>query len=162
MQPRLRALMAARSPAIRSRLIAPRRMQPNHGYTALLVPTFKRGVLAGMGQDPGTTDALAPAWSDSPGGPLTLPVFYLWRFGTGPDGDFESLARLIEPFEAPDSIGIRDMDVSAASPAFPPANTGPLGLRGMLTALNTPDTRVEPCGPADLDRQVEGAAESPR
>ena len=138
------ALMAARSPAIRSRLIAPRRMQPNHGYTALLVPTFKRGVLAGMGQDPGTTDALAPAWSDSPGGPLTLPVFYLWRFGTGPDGDFESLARLIDPFEAPDSIGIRDMDVSAASPAFPPANTGPLGLRGMLTALNTPDTVWNP------------------
>lgn len=141
---RAAALMAARSPAIRSRLIAPRRMEPHHGYTALLVPTFKRGVLAGLGQDPGSTDALALAWSDTPGGPLTLPVFYQWRFGTGPEGDFESLARLIEPFEAPESVGIRDMDVSAATPTFPPANAGPLGLRGMLTALTTPDTVWNP------------------
>ena len=137
-------LMAQRSRAIRSRLIAPRRMQPHRGYTALLVPTFKRGVLAGLGLDPGLTDALEPAWSDTPSGPLTLPVYYQWRFGTGPDGDFESLARLIEPFEAPDSVGIRDMDVSAPSPTFPPANPAPLGLRGMLTALNTPDTVWQP------------------
>ena len=36
------------------------------------------------------------------------------------------------------------MDVSAASPGFPPANTAALGLRGMLTALNTPDMMWNP------------------
>lgn len=133
-------LMAARSNRIRSRLVAPRRLQPFRGYHALIVPVFQRGVLHGLGQDPGTIDALTRAWGDTPGGPMTLPVYFQWRFGTGPDGDFESLARLLKPFEAPDSIGIRDMDVSAASPGFPPANAGPLGLRGMLTALNTPET----------------------
>jgi hypothetical protein len=137
-------LMTARSGAIRSRLVAPRRMEPNRGYTALVVPAFQRGVLTGLGQDPAGLDALTLAWSDTPGGQLTLPVYYQWRFGTGPDGDFESLARLIEPFEAPDSIGIRDMDVSAASPGFPVANPVPLGLRGMLTALHTPDTVWNP------------------
>ncbi len=137
-------LMSARSGAIRARLVAPRRMEAHRGYTALVVPAFQRGVLAGLGQDPGALDALTLAWSDTPSGPLTLPVYYAWRFGTGPDGDFESLARLIEPFEAPDSIGIRDMDVAAASPGFPVANPLPLGLRGMLTALKTPDTVWQP------------------
>jgi hypothetical protein len=137
---RVAQLMAARSPAVRSRLMSPRRMLPHRGYTALVVPVFQRGVLAGLGQDPGTVDALARAWTDTPAGPLTLPYYYQWRFGTGPDGDFESLARMIEPFEAPESVGIREMDVSAASPGFPVANAGPLGLRGMLTALATPDT----------------------
>ncbi|MFN8648102.1 MAG: hypothetical protein U0104_15155 [Gemmatimonadales bacterium] len=137
---RAAALMAARSGAIRSRLVAPRRLEPHRGYTALVVPAFQRGRLTGLGQDPGALDALTLAWGDTPSGPLTLPVYYSWRFGTGPDGDFESLARLLQPFEAPESIGIRDMDVSAASPGFPPANPAPLGLRGMLTALKTPDT----------------------
>ena len=137
---RAAALMAARSGAIRSRLVAPRRLEAHRGYTALLVPAFQRGRLAGLGQDPGPLDALTLAWGDTPAGPLTLPVYYSWRFGTGPDGDFESLARLIDPFEAPESIGIRDMDVSAASPGFPAANAAPLGLRGMLTALDTKDT----------------------
>lgn len=137
---RAAALMSARSGAITSRLMSPRRMRPHRGYTALVVPTFQRGVLKGLGQDPGAIDALVRAWGDAPAGPLRLPVYYHWRFGTGPDGDFESLARLLKPFEAPDSVGIRDVDVSAPSPTFPPANPAPLGLRGMLTALNTPET----------------------
>jgi len=141
---RAAALMTARSGAIVSRLMAPRRMQPHRAYTALVVPTFQRGVLKGLGQNPGSVDALARAWGDTPAGPLTLPVYHFWRFGTGPDGDFESLARLLTPFEAPESVGIRDVDVSAPSPTFPPANTAPLGLRGMLTALNTPETPWNP------------------
>ena len=137
---RAAALMAAHSLAIRSRLVAPRRLQPHRAYTALVVPTFQRGVLGGLTQPTGAVDALTRAWSDTPAGPMTLPVYFQWRFGTGPDGDFESLARLLKPFEAPASVGIRDMDVSAPSPGFPSANPAPLGLRGMLTALNTPET----------------------
>jgi hypothetical protein len=139
-QDRVAQLMAAQSRSLRSRLVAARRLQPHHGYRAFIVPVFKRGVMRGLGQDPGAIDALERAWTDTPGGPLTLPFYDHWRFGTGPDGDFETLARMIEPFEAPQSLGIRDMDVSAASPGFPTANAVPLGLRGMLTALDTPDT----------------------
>ena len=41
---------------------------------------------------------MAPAWRlDNPAGPLQLPVFYSWEFTTGPEGDFESLVRDLQP-----------------------------------------------------------------
>src|SRR5262252_3772887 len=45
----------------RSRLLSPRRLDPNTGYLACVVPTFEVGRLAGLGR-PATTDQLAPAW----------------------------------------------------------------------------------------------------
>jgi hypothetical protein len=132
-------LLEQASPLLIARIICPRRLKPRTAYTALLVPSFLRGVLAGLGQNVlDTVDALAPAWADDASGPLTLPFYYQWRFGTGLSGDFESLARLLKKFEAPASVGIRDMDVSAPSPGMSAA-TEPLGLRGMLEALGTSD-----------------------
>lgn len=134
-------LFAQRSPALISRLLCGRRMKPRTGYRALIVPTYQRGVLAGLRQPvPDAMDALTPGWADDASGALSLPVYFEWRIGTGRTGDFESLARLIKAYEAPASIGIRDMDVSAASPGMPPAAANPLGLKGMLTALGTQDT----------------------
>jgi hypothetical protein len=133
-------LLAEASPTLIARLMCPRRLAPRTVYTGLLVPTFQRGVLAGLGQPvPDIVDALAPAWTDGASGPIALPVYHQWRFGTGETGDFESLARLLKRFEAPSSVGIRKMDVSAPSPGLPAAATVPLGLRGMLESLGTAD-----------------------
>ncbi len=134
-------LLAKGSSQLIARLLAPRRMKPRTSYTGILVPTFQRGLLAGLGQPvPDTVDALTPAWTDAASGPITLPVYHSWRFGTGQVGDFESLARLLQPFEAPASVGIRDMDVTAPSPGMPKAASSPLGLEGMLLALGTQET----------------------
>jgi hypothetical protein len=147
------ALLAAGSPLLTSRLLCARRLKPRTGYRALLVPAFQRGLLAGLGQPvPDSIDALTPAWTDDASSALTLPVYYEWRFGTGTIGDFESLARLLKPFEAPASVGIRDMDVSEPSPGMPAAASTPLGLQGALRALGTVDTVWTP---ADRDRWIE-------
>jgi hypothetical protein len=76
-----------------SRLLCPRRLQPDTPYVAALVPGFAQGVQAGLGQpvDPGP---LAPAW-DAATTFAELPVYFSWEFATGPAGDFEELvARL--------------------------------------------------------------------
>jgi hypothetical protein len=137
-------LVSSGATSVLSRLVSPRRLRPGTAYRGLLVPSFKRGVLAGLGQQvPDAVDALEPAWQDPASGPLTLPVYFEWRFGTGITGDFEALARLLRPFEAPASVGIRDMDVSAPSPGLPAASPTPLGLEGMLVALGTQPTPWE-------------------
>lgn len=134
-------LLASDGHRVVARMLAPRRMKPRVSYTAFVVPSFQRGVAAGMGLDPDTTlDGLAPAWTDTTSGALSLPIYYQWRFGTGPAGDFESLARLIKKFATPPTVGVRDMDVSAPSPGAPPAHTAPLGMQGMLRGLTTPST----------------------
>jgi hypothetical protein len=135
------ALLSSEPQRVISRILCPRRMTAKRSYSAFLVPTFRRGVLAGLGQDPPeSVDGLAPAWTDATSGPLVLPVYYQWRFGTSDAGDFEALARLIKKFVTPPNIGVRDMDVSAPSPGAPPANNGPLGMLGMLRGLGTPET----------------------
>ena len=134
-------LLASDGHRVIARLLAPRRMKPRVSYTAFVVPSFQRGVAAGMGLDPdATVDGLAPAWTDTTNGPMSLPIYYQWRFGTGPAGDFESLARMIKKFATPPTVGTRDMDVSAPSPGAPPAHGAPLGMQGMLRGLTTPST----------------------
>lgn len=140
---RVAQLLASRTDAHRvvARIMSPRRLAENKSYTAFLVPSFQRGVLAGLGQDPpDTLDGLEPAWRDNTAGPLTLPVYYMWRFGTGLIGDFEALASRIKGFTTPASVGTRDMDVSAPAAGAPPAHDAPLGMTGMLRGLATPDT----------------------
>src|SRR5262249_53719121 len=124
-----------------SRIICPRRLKPKSPYTCFLVPAFELGRLAGLKQkaDP-STDALVPAWNgENP--PNPLPVYYSWRFGTGGEGDFESLVRRLEPRVIPAGVGRRDMDVSTPGAGLSKANSAPLGLEGALQAPGaTPST----------------------
>jgi hypothetical protein len=78
-----------------SRLLCPRRLRPNTRWHACLVPAFDAGVVRGLGRVP-TGTALGPAWTDQDS--ITLPLYFHWSFGTGPEGDFESLARRLRPF----------------------------------------------------------------
>jgi hypothetical protein len=124
-----------------SRLICPRKLDPLAGYLACLVPTYHAGVQIGVSPELPVSDAdIAPAWGASVSAPFTLPVYFSWRFSTGDNGDFASLARRMKPPKEPLQLGLRDMDASAAGfglPAFPGLV---LGLEGALLSPETTPT----------------------
>lgn len=131
------ALLATAPQRIVSRMLAPRRLDPQMPYTAFLVPAFERGRLAGTGHDvPDSMDGLAPAWSDGASN-IELPIYYQWRFQTGTSGDFEYLVRQLQARVLPPTVGTRDMDVSHPGAGLPAAALQPLALEGALQALTT-------------------------
>ena len=126
----------------RSRLLSPRRLDPNTGYLACVVPTFEVGRLAGLGQ-PATTDQLVPAWriDDPTLDRVELPVYYSWEFSTGDGDDFETLVRRLKARDLPSTVGIRPMDVTHADPDLPiiaaDSADATLGLEGALMSRHT-------------------------
>lgn len=118
----------------RSRLVSPRRLRPNTRYLAGVVPTFEAGVKAGRGMDVATdqqSTTMDLAWNpsatsakaDSPSrsengsgdGTVTLPLYHYWEFSTGKKGDFEYLARRLEPRNLSADrfdIGYEEIDVT--------------------------------------------------
>jgi hypothetical protein len=87
-----------------SRLICPRRLTANTNWLACVVPTWTTA--------PGTSPTLRPAWSvGSPSALVELPVYYSWRFSTGPVGDGEQLARRIIGLGKDGPGGVRDLDI---------------------------------------------------
>ena len=70
-----------------SRLLCPRRLEPNRQYFACLVPAFDLGVQRGLGLAP-DGDTAKPAWDVNNAGEVKLPLYYHWEFATGPGGDF--------------------------------------------------------------------------
>ena len=79
-----------------SRLLAPRRLQANRAYVAAVVPAFRSGRVAGLGENPAghpsIVSGLEPAWS-AEDIPDRLPAYHTWSFRTGAAGDFEALAK---------------------------------------------------------------------
>lgn len=121
-----------------SRIMCPRRLEPNTSYLAALVPAFDLGRSAGLGQGSSAT-ATAPAWSRAAlGESFQLPVYYRWDFMTGPAGDFESLARLLTPVFVPGSVGRTSMFVGSAHPALPVVSPEAGGVVTMYGALRAP------------------------
>ncbi|MFB6838355.1 hypothetical protein [Streptomyces sp. NPDC056361] len=96
-----------------SRLLAPRRLEPQTSYTACLVPSFEVGRLAGLGKDTAspTPGSLAPAWKQSDTSRSELPVYFSWSFSTGEAGDFETLAARLRARPLPPHAGRRPLDV---------------------------------------------------
>lgn len=124
-----------------ARLVCPRRLKPNARWIAAVVPAFDAGVTRGLGGLPqGTT--VAPAWSNQDS--VTLPVYYSWRFQTGPEGDFESLARRLKPHKASTTVGAAPMFVGDAGPAVrvPATDTQMLDMDGALRAPAAEDGRL--------------------
>ncbi|WP_164540663.1 DUF3892 domain-containing protein [Streptomyces abyssomicinicus] len=124
-----------------SRLLCPRRLRPHTRYLAAVVPAFEAGRLAGLGL-PVPDGPLTPAWP-APGGAaeIDLPVYHHWTFGTGQDGDFESLVRALTPRALPGDVGTRPMDVGAAGHGLPALTEGHPGrtvdLEGALRGAGT-------------------------
>jgi len=112
-----------------SRLMCPRRLEPDTPYHAFVIPTFETGRLAGLGQDvPDTAVATASAWDNHQ---TQFPYYYRWYFRAGDFGDFEYLVKLLQPKPVDNRVGVRDMDVLHPLSNLPPINT-PAELGGVL------------------------------
>lgn len=100
-----------------SRLMCPRKLEPETEYHAFLIPTFESGRLAGLGLEiPPALRATENAWGVNPA--LTdFPYYYRWFFRTGTVGDFEYLVRLLEPKPMDERVGVREMDARTPGPA---------------------------------------------
>ena len=102
----------------RSRLLCPTVLQPSTDYLVCLVPTFKGGVLAGLGLPVTLSDPalLGPAWTSAQTAALELPVYDHWTFTTGAPGSFAALVERLQHYE-PDGVASRRLD--ASMPAGP-------------------------------------------
>ena len=110
-----------------SRLVCPRRLEPNKDYVACVVPAFEPGRLRGLGLADSKPDAMAslgPAWDPDVVGDVQLPVYYHWEFSTGPAGDFESLARRLRTPSAYKNTPVGD--------ALAHVGTAPMGVDDLL------------------------------
>ncbi len=118
----------------RSRLLAPRHLLPRTAYTAMLVPAFERGRLAGLREPvPDSVDGLAAAWAAGATA-IRLPVYYRWSFQTGDQADFEQLARRLTARAADPSTGVFTLDARTPDPALPAASADPMTGTGALAA----------------------------
>jgi hypothetical protein len=130
----LAGTLAAAPGSVISRLLSPRRLDPETSYTAFVVPAFEIGRRAGLGLDVSGLTTSDPAWTPATAAPLRLPVYYRFQFGTSDQGDFESLVRRLTPVKLGPDIGQRAMEVDAPAAGFPGAGP-PLGLPGALQSL---------------------------
>ncbi len=140
------AILATNPHTVLSRLLCPRRLDPQLPYRAFVVPAFECGRLAGLGQKvPDGLDDTAPAWTATAHG-IDLPCYYEWQFHTGDAGDFESLVRRLQARDMPAGIGSRPMDVGAPGMGLPPAASTPLAVE---SALRSPQSTSTPWNPAE-------------
>ena len=127
-----------------SRLLCPRRLEPDTAYHAFVIPVFESGRLAGLGADiPGTTVATASSWDNHQ---AQFPYYHRWYFKTGDFGDFEYLVKLLQPRPVDSRVGVRDMDVVHPGANLPPIDT-PASLGGVLKlggALRAPFATLPP------------------
>ena len=128
-----------------TRIMCPRRLEPDITYHAFVIPSFETGRLAGLGQDiPDATVATASAWANNQ---TQFPYYYRWQFKTGAFGDFEYLVKLLQPRPVDKKVGVRDMDVLHPGANLPKIDV-PAELGGVLKlggALRVPfDTLPAP------------------
>jgi hypothetical protein len=121
-----------------SRLVCPRRLDPDTAYFACVVPTFKAGRKTGLGLALTNADlaTLQPAWKQDDIA-AQIPIYFLWQFRTGPTGDFASLVKLLKAYEFPTSAGTRPMFVGAAGQGLPTDSSASVSLESALLPLGT-------------------------
>ncbi|KQR77321.1 hypothetical protein ASF98_21475 [Arthrobacter sp. Leaf337] len=146
----LAGLLSGSSERSLARLVCPRRLRGGARYVACLVPAFETGRKRGLGIPAAADETdLLPAWMAADADDeVRLPVYHHWEFGTGPDGDFESLVRRLRPRPVPDDLGLRPLDVSdpgSGLPALDPADPAAvLGLEGALRGAGTAPSAWDP------------------
>jgi hypothetical protein len=146
-----------------ARLLCPRRLDARTAYTAMLVPVFEIGRLAGLRQRLPANATLGPSWTgavapeptdDRPA--FELPVYYRWHFSTGESGDFESLVRQLKGHPLPDTVGTRPLDVGDPGGGLPAAASLLLPIGG---ALRPPTPPVDGWPEAERNAFVASLAE---
>jgi hypothetical protein len=138
--------------ALRSRLIAARRLRPGTRYRACLIPTFECGRLRGL--NPGAAHEHEPgyAWSSSVTGVRDFPVYFSWGFGTSAYGDIESLAERIEPRVLDPATGTRPLRVPDQEYEVP-GTSSPMRYDGAVVSTDLAPAPEQPT--ASTDRLVE-------
>jgi hypothetical protein len=146
-----------------SRLVCPRRLDADQQYLACVVPSYHAGLQAGRGSGiPGTLDH---AWERAPDNsdadtPITLPVYTSWRFGTGDDGDFGTLAEKLHGISAPWQLGRRLTETSTPGGGMDPLQPGDSGrvqtIHGPLVSPNAP--RADSPDPTEVAAAASEAA----
>jgi hypothetical protein len=131
--------IASHPEAAISRILCPRRLDPETRYTVFLVPAFEIGRQAGLGMDVSGLHTSDPAWTGQAAAPFRLPVYYRFSFRTSDAGDFESLVRKLTPSVLPADVGSSPMAVDHPATGVPSAG-GPLGLEGALRSASTVPT----------------------
>jgi hypothetical protein len=103
-----------------ARLLCPRKLTPNTGYSLFLVPVFEAGRLRGCGETAAPAQFNALAWSAS-SGPVDLPVYFQSRFETSVLEDFELLVRKLKPYHvSPDDPVAKPAVAFAGEPGYYP------------------------------------------
>ncbi len=125
---------------VRSRIVSPRKLAADHDYVACLVPVFKAGQLAALGQLPG------PAGDDLVDLGRPVPVYDHWRFRTEQDDDFRTLAlRLRKPLRPAQGRRLVAVDADASrlhrqgAAPLPPAEHFSSKVRPVPTAMAAGD-----------------------
>ena len=123
-----------------ARLLCPRRLLPDENWLACLVPAFATGRDAGLGEPDVTATTTEAAWTGTETS-IRLPVYHSWTFRTGPDGDFESLARRLQPDLGASVLGRVGLDVTRPGPPLagrPPKvpGSGPGDFVGALRSAD--------------------------
>lgn len=141
-----------------SRLICPRHLKPRTAYIACVVPATDGGCRRGLAQ-PVVGTQLQPAWNKQAPGPVELPVYYAWRFSTGPVGDIETLARRLRTpeqyradtvlLEQLQHIGQRDTWVDGDRLLFDGTQPGQTVFEGAMVSL---DFKPAPTDPVFRDK----------
>ncbi|HTE08150.1 MAG TPA: hypothetical protein VK628_05270 [Flavitalea sp.] len=130
-----------------SRIICPRKLEPDVLYHAFLVPVFECGRLAGLDQPIENIPLQQAAWNDD-SVEVELPVYYRWQFRTGANVDFETLVRMMEARKELDPrVGIRNLDCTdpgyikvGEQGGIPPPVPGILGMCGAVMQLDADPT----------------------
>jgi hypothetical protein len=134
----LTATLAQNADLAYSRLLSPRKLEPNSAYHAFLIPVFESGRLAGLNAPvPPATVATASAWDNHQ---VDFPYYFRWYFRTGARGDFEYLVDQLVPQPTDKRVGVRDLDVLHPGSNLPPIEE-PKNLEGVLAlggALKVP------------------------
>jgi hypothetical protein len=99
-----------------SRLLSRRDLLPDTDYVAVLVPAFD--------------DAAGDRWTPGQAAAAVLPAYHSWRFRTGAEGDFASLAARLEPGFADPGLGRAPVTYDRVDPDAVLAIRGALGPIG--------------------------------
>jgi hypothetical protein len=125
-----------------ARLLCPRKLEPNRGWIAAVVPATAAGRAAGLNAPlvgPGTADA----WPAGESATIDLPVYHWWTFRTAEAGTFEELARRLRFRPAAEAgLGTRTIDVGRPWPAEQETGSAGVALDGALRVPGTAASEV--------------------
>ena len=131
-----------RSGALRSRLLAARRLEPRTSYMGFLVPTYECGRLRGLNPGAAHEHTSTLSWENATEG-HELPVYYSWPFATSESGDIEALIERLEPRGLAPLTGSAAMEVAEQEYGIP-AESVPQRFEGAVVSTELPPRAPQP------------------